>query len=65
LVEPTSLNRGEGLVAGFAGEIGGVEGQGEGQGEVVVEKWWWRNERNERKSTMIWLMAVSNSARPP
>jgi len=35
LIEPTSLNRGEGLVTGFAGEFGGVEGEGEG--EVMVE----------------------------
>jgi hypothetical protein len=35
LIEPTSLNRGEGLVTGFAGEFGGVEGEGEGK--VMVE----------------------------
>jgi len=23
------------------GDVGGIEGEG----EVVVEKWWWRNER--------------------
>ena len=43
LIEPTSLNRGEGLIAELTGEAGGVEGEGEG--EVVVERWWWRNER--------------------
>jgi hypothetical protein len=38
LIEPTSLTRGEGLVARLAGEVGGVEGKSEG--EVVVERWW-------------------------
>ena len=47
-VVPTSLNRGEELVAGSTGEVGGVEGKGEGEsggGEVVVEA------ENERRST--------------
>jgi hypothetical protein len=43
LIEPTSLNRGEGLVAWLTRDAGGVEGEGEG--EVVEEWWWWRNER--------------------
>ena len=30
--EPTSLNRGEGLVAGSICEVGGVEGKGKGKG---------------------------------
>ena len=38
LREPTSLNRGEGLVVGLMGEVGGGEGEGKG----VVERWWWR-----------------------
>ena len=32
LKEPTSLNGGEGLVAGSMGDVGGVEGEGEGGG---------------------------------
>jgi len=37
LVEPTSLNRGEGLVARSTGSVGGGEGEGEGgRGEIVV-----------------------------
>ena len=32
LNEPTSLNRGEGLVAGLTGEVGGREGEREGGG---------------------------------
>jgi len=51
LKEPTSLNGGKGLVAGSTGEVGGVEGEGEGGGgEVVVvekgartnehQRWW-------------------------
>jgi hypothetical protein len=31
LTEPTSLNRGEGLVAGLIGAVGGMEGEGEGE----------------------------------
>jgi hypothetical protein len=60
-VEPTSLNRGEGLAAGWSGEVGGVEGKRKGEsgsGEVVVE------EENEQRSTVMWLMCVSNSAHP-
>jgi len=39
LVEPTSLNRGEGLVARSMGAVGGGEGEGEGDGgEMVVEE---------------------------
>jgi hypothetical protein len=61
LKEPTSLNRGEGLVAGLTGEVGGVEGEGEGEGggEVVVEEG-----ENEQISTVMGLMSVSNSAPP-
>ena len=37
LVEPTSLNRGEGLVARSTGSVAGREGEGEGdRGEIVV-----------------------------
>jgi len=32
-MEPTSLNRGEGLIAGLTCEVGGVEGEGEGEDE--------------------------------
>jgi hypothetical protein len=38
LTEPTSLNRGEGLVTGFAGDVGGGEGASEGGGGVE-ERW--------------------------
>ena len=31
LTQPTSLNRGEGLIAGMMGEVGSVEGEGEGK----------------------------------
>jgi len=41
IIQPTSLDRGEGLIYRFAGEVGGVEHEG----EVVVKKWWWRKER--------------------
>jgi hypothetical protein len=61
VIEPTSLNRGEGLVDGFPGGVGVVEGEGEGAGggrEVVEE------EENERRSTVMGLMWVSNSAHP-
>jgi hypothetical protein len=47
-VEPTSLNRGEGLAAGWSGDVGGVQGEGEGEGgggEVVVEEG--ENERSQ------------------
>ena len=61
VVEPTSLQRGEGLVAGFAGEVRVIAGEGEGEtgGREVVEE-----EENERKSTVMGLMCVSNSAHP-
>ena len=41
-MEPTSLNRGEGLVTGLTSEVGGRE--------VVEERWWrwWR--RRERRN---------------
>ena len=32
LTEPTSLNRGEGLVTGLTGEVGGGEGERESDG---------------------------------
>ena len=60
-VEPTSLNRGEGLATGWSGDVGGTKGEGEGEsggGEVVVDK------ENEQISTVMRLMCVSNSARP-
>jgi len=38
LTEPTSLNRGEGLVTGTPGEVGGGDGASEGGGRV--EEWW-------------------------
>ena len=40
-VKPTSLNRGEGLTAGWLGDVGGIQSEGEGEGgggEVVVEE---------------------------
>ena len=55
VVEPTSLNRGEGLVNEFAGGVGVVEGEGEGEGggrEVVEE------EENERRPTVMGLICV-------
>ena len=54
-VEPTSLNRGEGLATGWSGDVGGTEGEGEGEsggGEVVVD------EENEQTSTVMRLMCV-------
>jgi len=39
LLEPTSLNRGEGLAAKVTGEVGGVDGEGEGGGgDMVVDE---------------------------
>jgi len=55
VVEPTSLNRGEGLVDELACDAKIVEGEGEGEGggrEVVEE------EENERRSTVMGLMCV-------
>ena len=40
-IKPTSLNRGEGLAVGWSGDVGGVQGESEGDGgggEVVVEE---------------------------
>ena len=61
MVEPTSLSRGEGLVAGWlrvvVGELwwqGGGKGDGGGGGM----------RENEPKSTIMRLMAVLNSAPP-
>jgi len=42
-VEPTSLNRVEGLVTGSPGDVVGSVGASEGGGGVV-ERWWWTNE---------------------
>jgi hypothetical protein len=61
LKEPTSLSGGEGLVSVSTGEIGGVEGKGEGgngKGSGGGRR------VNEQTSTMMGLMSVSNSARP-
>jgi hypothetical protein len=62
MAEPTSLNRGEGLVAEclrmVSGELwcqGGGEGDSGGGGM----------RENEPKSTVMWLMVVLNSAPPP
>jgi len=57
VVEPTSLNRGEGLVDELACDARIVEGKGKGEGEgggrEVVEE-----EENERRSTVMGLMCV-------
>jgi hypothetical protein len=38
-LEPTSLNRGEGLTAEVTGEVRGINGKGEGGGgEMVVDE---------------------------
>jgi hypothetical protein len=57
-MEPTSLNRGEGLVTELSGEVAGSEGEGwrDGGGGGRSE--------NERISTVMWLMGRSNSALP-
>ena len=64
VVEPTSLNRGEGLMAGL---FGVVEGPGQwGRGGVLRGKGgggWMR--ANEQRSTVMQLMWASNSDRPP
>ena len=47
-IEPTSLNRGEGLAVRWSGDVGGVQGKSEGDGgggEVVVEEG--ENERSQ------------------
>jgi len=43
-VEPTSLNRGEGLAAKSTGEVGGERARA----GVVVERWWWAKESGSR-----------------
>jgi len=53
LKEPTSLNRGEGLVAMLTCEVGGVEDEDEGE-----------DGENEQISTVMQLMSVLNSAPP-
>ena len=62
MIEPTSLNRGEGLVAGLTRDAGGGEDEDEGEddgGEVMVEEG-----ENARISTVMRLMSVSNSDLP-
>ena len=54
LAGPTSLNRGEGLLAGLAREFGGGEGGGGGG----------RRREDERTPTVMGLMFDSNSAFP-
>jgi hypothetical protein len=49
VVQPTSLNRGEGLVVGLLCAVEKLRGGEEGG-------WWWRNERDDPKSTMMRLM---------
>jgi len=56
LAGPTSLERGEGLLAGLARKVGGGEGGGGGGGGGRRE--------DERTSTVMGLMFDSNSARP-
>jgi hypothetical protein len=51
LVGPTSLNRGEGLLAGLTREVGGGEDEGGGE-----------EREDERTSTVMWLMFDLNSA---
>jgi hypothetical protein len=46
LKEPTSFKGREGLVAESTGEVGGVEGEGEGG-------WWWRGGGGGRERTNI------------
>ena len=54
LVEPTSLNRGEGLIAMSTGLVGGGEGEGKnGRGE----KSWWK-ERMSEHQLLMWLMVI-------
>jgi hypothetical protein len=55
LAGPTSLERGEGLLAGLARKVGGGEGGGGGGGG---------RREDERTSTVMGLMFDSNSARP-
>ena len=62
MIEPTSLNRGEGLVAGLTRDAGGGEDEDEGEddgGEAMVEEG-----ENARISTVMRLMSVSNSDLP-
>jgi len=54
LAGPTSLNRGEGLLAELAHEVGGGEGGGGGG----------RRREDEQTSTVMGLMFNSNSVRP-
>jgi len=53
LAGPTSLNRGEGLLAGLTREVGSGEGGGGG-----------RRGEDERTPTVMGLMLNLNSARP-
>ena len=64
LTEPTSLNRGEGLVTGSPGDVGGVWARArvvEAGGEVE-ERWWWTNKSEVQP--LMELMLNSNSALP-
>ena len=45
VVEPTSLNGGEGLVSGLAGEIGGMRARV----RVVVERWWMKKMNEDQQ----------------
>ena len=45
VVKPTSLNGGEGLVSGLAGEIGGVRARA----RVVVERWWMKKTNEDQQ----------------
>jgi len=58
MIEPTSLNRGEGLITGSTRDAGGSEGEDDGT-EVMVEEG-----ENARISTVMRLMSVSNSDLP-
>ena len=52
LMEPTSLNRGEGPMTGLSGDVGGGVGASKGGGEVD-KRWWWMN-----KSEVQWLIEL-------
>ena len=44
VVKPTSLNGGEGLISGLAGEIGGVRARAR-----VVERWWMKKTNEDQQ----------------
>jgi hypothetical protein len=54
VVEPTSLERGEGLLTGLL-PVADWEWRWKGR------RWWWWDERRRAKSTVMWLMNNSNS----